>query len=108
MGDIQLTVVEHVVNQLCALFLYLLHGLHAAHTVEPVEHKPQHVNAPARRSVEHGVFFYKRIIAHYRGADIRLPPGKSFIDNNDREPGRCHILLRSGIDEPEAGDVHGP
>ena len=101
MGNVELAVIEHIVNDFCALALYLLHCRNAAYACKPVEHETEHVNAPAGRSVEHGVFFNKRIIAHDRWADIRLTAGKSLVNDNDRQSGRRHVFLSAGIDKAE-------
>ena len=77
MGNVELAVIEHIVNELGALALYLFHCRNAAYACKPVEHETEHVNAPAGRSVD------------------------------DRQPGRRHVFLSAGIDKAEFRHVNG-
>ena len=47
------------------------------------------------------------LVAHHLGGEGQLPAQQGLVHDHHGEPGGGHVLLGSGIDEPEAGHIHG-
>ena len=83
-----------------------LHTFHTALLLEPCEHEAEDVDIPARRRVVHRVLVDHTLIAVHDRRDRQLMSGKRTVNDRDREPRGCHVLLRTGKDHAVLRHVH--
>ena len=76
--------------------LEFLHTCHAALPLKPREHEAEDVDAPARRSIVHGVLVDHALIAVHDRRDGQFMTGKAAVNDRDRQSRRRHVLLRAG------------
>ena len=101
-----LGLVEEIIQDLRFFLVDLLHVLEAADVVfEPFEHQFRHVDAVARRGVEHGVGIHVGLIVEHGRGDVAGVTHEILTDDDHGQTGGRHVLLRTGIQHTEAADV---
>ena len=83
------------------------HGVQATHVLEPFEDQARQVPGIGGRCVVHGlVIGVDLVVEHGRGAGDGL--AEQVVSNDDDgQAGGADVLLGSGIDDSEAGDLDG-
>ena len=93
--------VQHIFLGLVAL----LDFRQTADLIDPLQYQLDHVDIVGRRRVVQRVFLDVRRVAQNLGQTRFLLGGKIRIHDDYRHTGRADVLLRTGIDQREFGDV---
>src|SRR6478736_1924946 len=80
----------------------LTHGSKTTELQQPAEHQPGHVPAEGGRRVGHGSIRRHLAIVPDRGRDASRLVQQVITHDDHAQPRRPDVLLRTGIDEPEA------
>ena len=98
--------VEVVVEQTCLRVVTLFRGGQAAEIQEPLTDQFGHVDCPAGRRVVHRVVLRREPVGEDGGGDVPLVPDEVLTDDHDAEPRDPEVLLCTGVNDAEAGNIH--
>ena len=85
--------------------VYLGQGSQATLLIDPARDQHDQVDGEARRRVVHRAFSGVGLVAEDGRYFFRRALQQVLADGHQGHPGRAHVLLRAGIDQPELAEV---